>query len=655
MNNNVLESNTDKREESINLDLNASTYSEINMKNMSFYSYNDQATDLRYNNEYVKSKSEKRMEIDSYKMLPYYIEKVSKNIQYLDELIKKQNINPDSSAFLNNIEAIPNIENLNSLIKKSVSNVNEVLANNKLALEGSDKNKLNIQGKTTNLSMDAKTLLKISKTGNKFDVIDEKDEDMITKKDTSLNQKGLSLKNARIVKKSFSSLQGGTPSVKRFSATASSKGVMNNKASSHNNSYYNTNNSLQSKYKTTNTSAIGNSSASRPKTAAVIKKPGLSGRPDGRNSTKDLKNYMSYNTVTSKDSNQLKKNLNSSRLDAQIKSANIGAKNKQTILHNQRQSSLANIRNAKNTAKLEKVIPRRVFSPSPYQTAPSKKLMANLTIQKKGIPGQKMAAVKNNLNQSVNSNNQSINIGNKLIGKSSKCTCVCTCNGDAKNISASNMNLTKLNDIQACNVYNTTTATERLLTTTIPQFNINDNQNADFKIQLKKLCEMYMISHEFSAMKNNSSTEKDSKLFNFLKSTLKSLDDEPEVNTNKNISYMNLSGNYNSNSSNSGIVPQSDRRKELNKRRDEMKATRIIQIQRKWREHMMKKTFGLNNFSLKSSVKSKIIKSTKEIFYSMFNSHEKLNEMIQLTNKANQLWNEINENSSKHIYIFNNY
>jgi hypothetical protein len=629
MNSNVNEINPDKREESINLDLNASTYSEINMKNTSFYSNNEQlGNEFKFSNvnDYIKSKSDKRMEIDTFKMLPYYIEKVSKNIQYLDDLIKKQNAVSDASV-LNNSQLIPAVENLNDVIKRSVDNVNEVLANNK-NLAG-DKKKLGHTSGKGSISLDTKNLFM---TANKFDVIDEKEEDLIARKESiNVNDKLSSLNKARDIKKTERQNLLLTTSAKKFNVNSVK-------------TLANTNNSLSSKYKTNNTTIGVMSSASKAKTNSSVKKPGLSLRADSRSSAKDLKsNFNTYNTTKTtlnKDASILKKNLNNSKLNAQIKTTNIG--NNKTLT-NHRQTSMTNMRNKINSVQVEKVNLRRVISPSPYMTAPSQNIRTNSLT--KNITRMKMAAPKNSkLNQSGLSINQSLNIGNKISGK---CKCVCTCQNGTKNGSSS-FNINKVPDTQILNG-NTIALTEF----NCKLINLNESQ-AEIKNQLKKLYGMYLISTEFSnfnSAKNNGNTEssKDSKLLGYMKNTLKSIkleEEESDGNHKQILNGMNLSANYNSNNSNSGALT-TDRRKELNKRRDEIKSSRIVQIQRKWREFLIKKNFSLNNFSLKSSVKSQTIKSCKEKIYNMLSPQEKLSEIVQLINKANRLWTEINESSSK--------
>ena len=79
------------KEESVNLDINFDSISEINMKNTSFYSVNDQIpNDSRITShiEMPKSKSEKKIDLESVRMLPYYIEKVSQNIKFIVEKIE---------------------------------------------------------------------------------------------------------------------------------------------------------------------------------------------------------------------------------------------------------------------------------------------------------------------------------------------------------------------------------------------------------------------------------------------------------------------------------------------------------------------------------------------------------------------------------------
>jgi len=633
MNSNVNEINADKRDESINLDLNVSTYSEINMKNTSFYSnYEQLGTEFKYSNvnDFIKSKSDKKSEIDTFKMLPYYIEKVSKNIQYLDDLIKKQNTITDSSV-LNNSQLIPAVENLNDVIKKSVDNVNEVLANNKNST--GEKKKLGHTSGKGSISLDTKNLFM---TANKFDVIDEKEEDMIAKKESiNVNDKLSTLNKARDIKKTERQNLLFSSSSKKFNVNSGK-------------TLGNTNNSLMSKYKTNNTTTGVMSSASKAKMNSSVKKPTLSLRPDSRNSTKDLKsNFNTYNTTkttSSKDTSILKKNLNNSKLNAQIKTTIIGNKKP---LANHRQISLTNMRNKINSVQVEKVNLRRVLSPSPYLTAPTKSIRTDSLTKK--ITKTKMAAPKNSkLNQSNISINQSINIGNKFSGK---CNCVCTCQNATKNGSNS-LNINKVAETQ--NSYGTTTAVTEF---NYKLINLNESQ-AELKHQLKKLYGMYLISTEFSnfnSAKNNGNTEsgKDSKLLGFMKNTLKSikLSEEELEGTNKQISNgMSLSVNYNSNNSNSGVLT-TDRRKELNKRRDEIKSSKIVHIQRKWREFLIKKNFNLNNFTLKSSIKSHTIKSCKEKIYIMLSPQEKLFEIVQLITMANKLWTELNENSSKILFI----
>lgn len=138
------------KEESVNLDINFDSISDINLKNTSFYSITANEplpNDSRIiQNEMLKSKSEKKMDLESVKMLPYYIEKVSQNIKFIDQIInrnnssgrshsqsKDKNTNNTSGSGSNKEEINSNsIASIQNIVKKSVDSVHEVLNNKKL-------------------------------------------------------------------------------------------------------------------------------------------------------------------------------------------------------------------------------------------------------------------------------------------------------------------------------------------------------------------------------------------------------------------------------------------------------------------------------------------------------------------------------------------
>jgi hypothetical protein len=194
-----------------------------NFKNTSFTSLNEPEIKNNLNFELSKSKSEKKMDLESIKMLPVYIEKVSQNIKMLDELINKQNQNNTVSNHVHNgsasnfnnllnksysssrekifstqggtsagtllttggsnsaveLNAITNIQNI---VKKSVEGVNTILSNKKL----NDKSQIHHQ--SSNSVNTSNILLNSTNFENKnFAIIEERDEDLISKNSKILN------------------------------------------------------------------------------------------------------------------------------------------------------------------------------------------------------------------------------------------------------------------------------------------------------------------------------------------------------------------------------------------------------------------------------------------------------------------------------------
>ena len=84
--------NEKKEDISINFDINFDSISEINKNNASFYSVDHDLKDKekQQNHEFDKSKIERKIDMEAVKLLPYYIEKVSQNIKFIDSIINKK-------------------------------------------------------------------------------------------------------------------------------------------------------------------------------------------------------------------------------------------------------------------------------------------------------------------------------------------------------------------------------------------------------------------------------------------------------------------------------------------------------------------------------------------------------------------------------------
>jgi hypothetical protein len=194
-----------------------------NFKNTSFTSLNEPEIKNNLNFELSKSKSEKKMDLESIKMLPIYIEKVSQNIKMLDELINKQNQNNSVSNHVHNGSAINfnnllnksysssreknysaiggtsactllttggsnsavdlnAITNIQNIVKKSVEGVNTILSNKKLNDKSQNHHHSSNSVNTSNI------LLNSTNFENKnFAIIEERDEDLISKNSKILN------------------------------------------------------------------------------------------------------------------------------------------------------------------------------------------------------------------------------------------------------------------------------------------------------------------------------------------------------------------------------------------------------------------------------------------------------------------------------------
>jgi len=89
----------------------------------------------------------------------------------------------------------------------------------------------------------------------------------------------------------------------------------------------------------------------------------------------------------------------------------------------------------------------------------------------------------------------------------------------------------------------------------------------------------------------------------------------------------------------------------LNRRRDERKNTKIIFIQKKWREYKLRKILNNNKVNFFTSTKNEISSLCKNYIYESFMKNTKISLILEHLKKSMELWNEVFQCPSKFFHI----
>lgn len=669
----------EKREESVNLDINFDSISDINLKNVSFYSQND-PTEFREkifpansyvttNNDISKSKSEKKIDLETVRMLPYYIEKVSQNIKFIDNIIK-QNSNPASKS--NSKEKKTNntsnstcenvhssVSNIQNLVRKSVEGVNEMLSSRKiLTSEGNNSN---------NLATNA--LLNTSANKN-FAIIEERDEDLFSRNSNMLNEPVQKKKLTSLNKANFA---GGTKKVainnltisgsKKTSAVSKSSTLKSSLLNSNFNTYSPTTLNFKKSSINTNSKLHSNTAKNTPNTSIIAKKKKSiielphSAHKKNQSLAGDHSNMAGNNLLSS---NKSKKQLNVPLFTDRAKDT------KETKEHNSHTNKV--LVNKKSSGNLGTVM---TFNKK--TTTTGKNLKTQPTMKKITAAG------------SGSSNN-----------------CACKCHLNSKTVTSGISGVSKTKNLKR-HAQSTNNTLSRNTHTPIQQqspkvITINMiNKITDInEVNVKNFAELLFIFNEINCMNsktspnvimNNPGTNVNNSnfitlnqandrqvqmdLLNLLKTFVDSSNDASHdvLDLNADIqneaNEVNAKTNVSTCSNNTSLLNLSfeKRRSELNKRRDEKKCERIILIQRKWREYRIKKilypmlnldlTFDqLAHFSFLSCNRNDVLKLCKlHLYSSMIKSSDKFKNILSLLHQASLLWAELSKTQSKILIL----
>jgi hypothetical protein len=687
------------KEESVNLDINFDSISEINLKNTSFYSVNDPLpNDSRITpNEMLKSKSEKKMDLESVKMLPYYIEKVSQNIKFIDQIINKNNVSGRSqskdkntnntSGSLSHKDDVNSVTNIQNIVKKSVEGVHEVLNNKKLNTtslnnshgsigknyekdsrenssreikdrrqESKERDKeinflttnLNKENHTSGVTSHSSNTLSVKEnlTSNQMNVsqnlssknlkiIEERDEDLFSRNSNMLYEP---VKKKNLTNLNKANFVGVTKKITINNLTSSERnGVSPPTNIKHANSITPplTNSSIQNKNK------ISTVSTTKKNITPI-------GVTNTTSANKKKTNPLSISTPTSLVPNKKNKITSISNIKPNTTITNSTPMNKGLVIEKKKKPN--NISHVVQPSPSEVIqSSHKKTSSITYTTEP------NLTTSTKSnhkiatpTPSVKDKSLTNKKSTGNLTSMMSFNSRKKNLSVDSD-GCCCKCHINRK---------TSLHFQGSQSVRKSSLMESALNTHRSSAFNIN-KLNDLHDVNVKSITELFYIFNDINSI-NHSNREKRQSLispnqsfmninskcnFNELLSTLKNFihKDEEErhcLETENNLENLNPANDlYNENIS-----------------------AKIIQ--RKWRENKIKKLMyplmaldtthnKLEKFSFFNCNKKEILKLSKvHLYTTLLRSSEKFKNVLSLMNQAAFAWQELMKNNSKIFFLF---